>query len=379
MLVTASDLIGFWNVVRAMAEVLPIDAVFIRTDLEKVIDRMGTKRSSIKDIPVGTLVKEVGAISNCLNTGDIQDQVLHLTDGSTTRIEVFPMEEGGEIKGAVGIISRSVHPIIRHFNVISEIVEDVSGEGALTWITDTEKNLAFNASEGVPLPDSIKVGNKPEAFALQTMKKGKKDVLDIGAEMYGVPLKIWAYPLVNEDSQVCGSFGVIMPRRNAERVKRMALNNEQSIGEIAAVVEEISATAAGISESEAKLFDMIMEINNISEEINAITEFVNEVAAETKLLGLNAAIEAARAGDAGRGFGVVADEIRKLSEQSRSTVKAIKESTDQIQNLLGVAKESSENTAKSSEEQAAALEEVAATLSELSASAEKLKRISERI
>ena len=49
---------------RAMAEVLPIDAVFIRTDLEKVIDRMGTKRSSIKDIPVGTLVKEVGAISN---------------------------------------------------------------------------------------------------------------------------------------------------------------------------------------------------------------------------------------------------------------------------------------------------------------------------
>ena len=75
----------------------------------------------------------------------------------------------------------------------------------------------------------------------------------------------------------------------------------------------------------------------------------------------------------------MADEIRKLSEQSRCTVKAIKESTDQIQNLLGVAKESSENTAKSSEEQAAALEEVAATLSELSASAEKLKRISERI
>jgi len=85
-----------------MAEKLPLDAVFIRTDLEKVTDRIGTKISSIQDIPIGTPVKEVGAISNCLNTGDIQEQVLHLRDGSTTRIEVLPVKDSGEIKGLWG-------------------------------------------------------------------------------------------------------------------------------------------------------------------------------------------------------------------------------------------------------------------------------------
>jgi methyl-accepting chemotaxis protein len=55
------------------------------------------------------------------------------------------------------------------------------------------------------------------------------------------------------------------------------------------------------------------------------------MADETQMSGLNAAIEAARAGDAGRGFGVVAEEIRKLSDQSKQTAEQIRQLTKTIE------------------------------------------------
>jgi methyl-accepting chemotaxis protein len=112
-----------------------------------------------------------------------------------------------------------------------------------------------------------------------------------------------------------------------------------------------------------------MELNNeikkvisLSEEINKVSSFIKEIADETKMLGLNAAIEAARAGDAGRGFGVVAEEIRKLSEQSKSTVPKIKELTDNIKSKVSEASERSQNSLASSQEQAAATEETTASV-----------------
>jgi len=129
----------------------------------------------------------------------------------------------------------------------------------------------------------------------------------------------------------------------ARRVGEAAREGSVATGTMAASVDRARLESA-------KVLGAAGDLDTSSREIGRIVEVINDIADQTNLLALNAAIEAARAGEHGRGFAVVADEVRKLAERSLAETKAIAKLVDELGESTGKVVEAIEGADKATAE-----------------------------
>ena len=148
-----------------------------------------------------------------------------------------------------------------------------------------------------------------------------------------------------------------------ERVAYAGKLATEGEGVVVKTVEDIDAIALSVSSSA----ELINRLETQSREIASVVNVIKEVADQTNLLALNAAIEAARAGEQGRGFAVVADEVRKLAERTGNSTREI---TDTISVMRDGAQAASSAMMN-------AVEQVTASVSRASGACDMIRKIGE--
>jgi aerotaxis receptor len=157
-------------------------------------------------------------------------------------------------------------------------------------------------------------------------------------------------------------------RESQEQVSQSNANINQSMAATTRVVEAVTTSNATID-----------QLNDSIAKIGDITRVIAEIASQTNLLALNAAIEAARAGEQGRGFAVVADEVRKLAERTTISTADINNTVNEIQSVTAKAVASMDLAAKEVETGIGKLRESVSGLEGITQSSSQVSLMSSQI
>lgn len=254
--------------------------------------------------------------------------------------------------------------------IVSEIQQFFNDDVAVT-LFDTEKIVAYYP--GKTIDTKAKIGNfpTPGSNVLEALTSGKRVVRRVSKELFGVPFVGIALPIF-EESEIAGCLAVACSTEFYDKL----LSTGKEITEAVVTISSSAHNLSGATEElAATIRSMDDETDHVSAEMhrtNELTQQIKKISKQSNILGLNAAIEASRAGEHGRGFAIVSEEVRRLASDTETSAKAIDSNVQEVQSSVELLIEAIKQLTAVTETHAQEVSEIAQSLASIESLAKKL-------
>lgn len=271
-----------------------------------------------------------------------------------------------------------MHPKLQAVVDAIDIYQATFPEDTCICVTDEQSLIAYRPGKTIDL--KVKLGATVEQFRgtviAEALTKGRFMREEKDSERFGFAYISTAQPIM-DGTKVLGVVSTIISNNKMDSMRHVAADLSSSVEEMTATNMELSITSTDVSKQLEGLVGYAETMNSDVQQVNEIVKLVKDIAQKSKILGLNASIEAARSGEHGKGFAVVANEIQKMAQGSTESADQITKQLENIRQSIHTVTTTTNRIASFTERFAASMQELNQAYDNINGHADNLLKLSE--